>query len=382
MENGLTLIETTTAALLFTPGGIEPILERIEREAREEASQLDIATAANRKALNSLAFKVTKSKTFLESKRKELVSDEKKRLALIDEQGKVSRDRLDKLAEEIRKPLTDWEDADKLRVLGLEAKVSAVNALGVISYGATVSDLEDRLAAFSSIDLSNMQEFASRASLAASQTEKALALALQDAKQREADRVEAERLRAEAIIREQKDREDKIAREAREKAQRETEEERRRIEEDRFKAEARAKQAEAEKIAEAERADREAKAAEERRIAEAAKAEQDAQEAAKRHAEEIARLDERRRTEAKQALEKAEHNRLRAIEAERQRAANELARVEAEAKARERDKAHKAEIHSGAMIALTTATGIPRDVAKEIVIAIAKGAIPNVKITY
>jgi hypothetical protein len=374
MENGLAIIESTTAVQLFAPGALDTIISRIELEAREEASKLDISTVAGRKAIASLSFKVAKSKTFIDSKRKDLVADEKKRLAAIDAEGRVAWNRMEALQEEIRKPLTDWEEADKQRCAILEVRVKNLADLGSIPYGSTTADLENRIAILDGLDMSNMMEFTSRAELTEAQTRKALTTALAEAKQRDAEKAENERLRKEAAEREQKERDERIAKEAREKAQREAEEERHRIEQEKFAAEARAKQAEAARV-ESERL------AEERRVAAEARAKQEAEEAAKRHAEALAQAEERRNQEAKAAEERAERERLAAVESERERVAAEARKVAAETEARERDKKHKSAVMGAAKDALIAA-GIPEEHAKAAVLAIQRGQVPAVRIEF
>jgi hypothetical protein len=88
MSTALVNVEAMTAVEIFRPGAIDPLLGAIKEEVRQQASKLDISTEPNRKAIASLAFKVAKSKTFIDGQRKSLVADEKKRLAAIDAEGR------------------------------------------------------------------------------------------------------------------------------------------------------------------------------------------------------------------------------------------------------------------------------------------------------
>lgn len=377
MENGLAIISTTdiVPSEHFKSGGSRAFLESVKQTVREQASNLDISTKKGRDALASLAYQVARTSTGLDDLGKELVEGWKTQAKIVDVERKICRDELKELQTEVRKPLTDWENADKIRVIELETKVVEMASLGSISYGATVADIQVLIAKADSLDMSNMQEFTSRAELAESQTRKALTSALQEAIRRDEERVENERLRKEAAEREQKERDERIAKEAREKAQREAEAERVRAEQEKFEAEARAKQSEAARV-ESERL------AEERRVAAEARAKQEAEDAAKRHAEELAKAEERRKLEAKEAEERAERERRDSVEAERERVAAEARKVAAETEAREKDKKHKAAINNAAVIALGGLPGISTQLARDIVTAIAKGEIPNVKISY
>jgi colicin import membrane protein len=427
MENGLAIIDLgeITAIQLFAPGQLEASVGQIERETRDKLSKLDISTAKGREAIASLNHYVARSKTFIDGKRKELVADEKRRLAAIDAEGKVYWNRLESLQKEVTRELDAWKEADSKRCALLEYKVSKMAELGSVGHGATTYEIECRIAEVDALDMSNMQEFTSRAELAESQTRKALATALEESQQRDAEKSENERLRKEAAEREQKERDERIAKEAREKAQREAEEERHRIEQEKFAAEARAKQAEAARV-ESERL------AEERRVAAEARAKQDAEEAEKRHNEAVAAAakkaeddriafeaaekrraeiaeaqrkeaeerhardlqeqkeraereakvaEERRQREAKEAADRAERDRVAALEAERERVAAEARKVAAETEARERDKKHKSAVMGAAKDALIAA-GIPEEHAKAAVLAIQRGQVPAVRIEF
>jgi hypothetical protein len=348
MESALAVLETKTAIELFKPGAMDDVLSRIEAEVR--STPKDISTEAGRKAIASLAYKVARSKTFIEDQRLALVSDEKKRLAAIDAEGKKMRDRLDALKIEARQPLTDYENAEKERIAKHEGNISAMELAGTLDFGASIDDIKKRIEIVESVDLTVFQEFTDRAKSTKESVLSGLQTKLKIAEKQEADRIEMEKLRVEAEARAKKDREDSIAREAREKAQKEAEAERQRVERDKFEAEARAKQAEAAKIE--------------------AEAKRDAEESAKRHAEATAA-----------ALRKAEEDAKAAVEAEKARVAAEAKRVAEETKAREKDKAHKAEVNSAALAGFITA-GLSESDAKKAVTAIAKGLIPNVKISY
>src|SRR5690348_15385756 len=104
-------ISTLTPATVFAPGGMEGIISKLEAEVR--AIDRDISTPEGREAVKSLAYKVARSKTALDEMGKELVAGIKKQAGAIDADRKLARDRLDALKEEVRGPLTAWEEAEK-----------------------------------------------------------------------------------------------------------------------------------------------------------------------------------------------------------------------------------------------------------------------------
>jgi len=110
-----------TALKVFDNGGAAKLIEDIEVEARRFVP--DISTSKSRKEIASLAYKIARSKTALDKLGKDLVSDWKVKAKAVDLERKLIRDRLDALALEIRRPLTEWEESESRRIE--EEKLSA-----------------------------------------------------------------------------------------------------------------------------------------------------------------------------------------------------------------------------------------------------------------
>jgi hypothetical protein len=317
-DSALLKIDKMTPEQIFAPGTMDPILEAIRTEVMRQASKLDISTEQNRKALGSLAFKVTKSKTFIEGQRKSLVAAEKKRLAAIDAEGRRIWDILEGIAIEVRKPLTDWEQIDKDRVSRHEATLASLLEAAKVPFGATVSDLKAIIARVEAIDPATCEEFAQLASGHKATALKELNAALKFSEEMERQKSENERLKAAAAERETQERAISAARFAREQAERDAEAERQRLMAEKQQAEDRA-------------------AAAERRA-------------------------------------------LQAVEEERARAAEAKAKEDAETAKREANKKHVAKINKEIMDALLDLSF--GDDLEILVKAIAAGKIPHVTITY
>ena len=107
-------IEQQALAVAFSiDGGINSIIEQITTQAREKARNLDAETQKGRKELASIAYSVSKTKTWLDEQGKNLVSEAKSKIKVVDNERKAVRDQLDLLRDEIRKPVTDFEDAER-----------------------------------------------------------------------------------------------------------------------------------------------------------------------------------------------------------------------------------------------------------------------------
>jgi len=366
MSTSLATIESVnaiTSVELFKPGTILSVVETIERLARDKAANLDVSTIEGQKAFASVAYQVARSKSYIDDSGKDLGEEYREKLNAINADRKIARERLDALKDEVRKPLTDLENADKARKAAHEAALTEIQAAGTFTTDnwqrLTSEAIADRIAEIEG-HTRNWEEFAVRAAGVKAVALAAMQKAFSYAQKAEAERAELERLRAEAAERAIKEREEaaakaateaaeRKAREAAEAAQRAAQAEQQRIENERLQAEAKAKQAEAQKI-EAEK-----------------RLEAEKQAAARR---------------AEQAAEQAKRNQERAIEAERERVAAEERRVKAEAETRERNKKHRAAINRTAKQDLIDHAQLPADVAETVIAAIAKGLIANVTITY
>lgn len=351
----LAIIQHLTPQVVFVPGGVESVLSKIENEVRSFHS--DISTKAGREAVASLAYKIARSKTALDDMGKNLVSEWKVKASAVDTERRVIRDRLDELKDEVRRPLTDWENADKLRIEGHEAAIATVEALLVFQASDPApADLKARIEQLNAMPAREWQEFSGRATAAIAATHAKLKERLDTAEKRETERLELDRLRREQTEREQRERDEKIAREAAERARLDAEQKaaneakaaaekaeqhRKQIEQERAAAEARAAKAEAD------------------RVAAAAKAEND----------------------KRVAAEAAERAKEAAVAAERKRAEEEKAKAAAETAKREANTKHRAKVNNEALTALV-ALGLSAEQGTAVVTAIAKNTIPHIQIAY
>lgn len=340
-----------TALQVFSaPAGLDPYLAKIKEEL--DAFVPDVTTKKGRDAIASIAHKVARSKTALDNIGKELVADLKDVPKKIDAERKRMRDMLDAWKDEVRAPLTEWEEAEAARITRHKTGIELIE-LAAATHDYSVSTLRNTLAGIDAMVINETwEEFEAEAHRAKAKTIESLNTAIEAREKYDAEQAELARLRAEAAAREQKEREERIAKDAAERAQRE--------------AEACA-QAERE---EAIRREQEAKAAAERRELELKLAAETA-EREKLAAEQ----------RAAQAIKDAEARAEAAARAERQRIADEAAKVKAEEDRREADKAHKGRVNRAALKALVDG-GLTEDAAKVAITLIAQGKVPSVRINY
>lgn len=332
--NELIVIEPANALTIFTsPNAVDPLLERIRSEI--DAFKPDITTAGGRKAVASMAYKVARAKTYLDDAGKKLADQQKEIPKKIDATRKRIRDLLDEWKDEVRLPLTEWEAAEEARIAKHKSGVEWFSLRATENGNLDAAELRGTIADVEARQITEAwEEFASDAAFAKEKALTSLRAALAKREAYEAEQEELARLRAEAAAREQKEREERIAADAADKARR----------------------------------DAEAKADADRKAAEAA---------AQREREAA----ERRELELKLAAETAERRAAEAEAKAKRDAEAEVRRIADEAAKREADKAHRAKIN-GAALAAFVASGIDDATARAVITLIAQRSIPHISITY
>lgn len=335
--------------------GTKSLFEKIATEARSVI--FDMSVKKERDALKSFAYNLSRTKTTVDNYGKELVSEIKKKSGVIDADRKFWRDNMELLQDEIRKPLTDFENAEKERINNHNAFVMSFVVLSAPQAYENKDSLyiKDMILNVENTAINDsLEEFKDEAELAKFKALEVLRTALANREKYEAEQAELERLRIAEQQRQQQERDTQIAREATEKAQREAEEKAR---------------FEAEKVA---REKLESEQREARLIAE-------------KEASELREV--QLQQQAEQREKQAKIDRENAVVAERQRIENE--RITAEKAQREADHArlanreHMRSIHqevSKAMLSLNT--GLSDIQIKDLITAIAKNQIPHVSIKY
>lgn len=348
----------------FKSGGIDTVKSFLENnfdtysaEINAEVPQVD--SEEGRKRIKALGAEINKKLSEVDSPMRDYLRDIKKQPKLIEAIAKENKEKFTKLRADILKPLEDaqqWQN-DKLEWL---AEIVQICASG----NTDLEDLKAMIGQVESFDLDSVwPELKKKFKVAHENALTTARVTLERVEAQEAQEAELEELRRKQAEAEQAERDRKVAEQAAEdarkaaerKAQKEREDVERRAVESKQREEA-AKQAEAKAI-------RDAELAEERRVQESEAAKQreaqakiDAEAAAKRQAE-------------------------KAAAAERKAIADEEARQKQEALARENDKKHRTTVNRR-NLAVLLAIGISEEDGKKVIIAIAKGELPDCRIYY
>lgn len=298
----ISLPETLPVELFTNEVEFDKMLEQIRNAVNSHVP--DVTTKKGRDEIASLARKVSSTKVVLDNAGLGLTEGWRTQTKKVNDARNRIKDQLDALRDQARKPLTEWENAEKARVDGHETRLGRLREIAGTGFGKSSEDLKALKQELDELpmDADKWEEFHGKACIAHGAAVDTIARLITDAEKREADRAELEALRREKEERDRIDQEkaelDRLDREAKEREENE-------------------------------------RLAEEQRARDIAEAEARAREQAEREAKEKAEAAER---EAKEALERAEREKREAIEKaerEKQEAIEAAARAEEERKQKE-----------------------------------------------
>jgi len=332
----------------------DEIVGKVDEEIK--ATPVDISTKKGRDVLISLSAKISRTKVALDNRGKELAEPQKLITKAIDAERKAMREALEKRRDEVRAPVTAWENKEKERVAKSDAAFEYLHTWKSQTHSEVkVEDMDSKqIGAFNDHLLKTLlpgdpeifgEDLEDYENLV---NDKLLEIGVfqGNRKQDEADRAELAQLRAE-----------REAREAREAEERAEVEEQERI----------ARQREQLAAEERQKARAETEAAEQR----AQQAEQDRIDAEKRAQE-----------EAKRAAAEAERKQQEAVAAEKKRAENErLAQEEADRR-RAADLENRNRVHKATVDELVKHADISEAQANRIITAIDDGKVLALRIQY
>lgn len=355
-------ISADNAPAIYVAGGLGQFFEAVKAEVTGEVP--DLTTVKGRARIASLAATVSKSKKAVETPGRDYLKRLKEMPKVVEAELREFVTKMDNLRDATRQPLTDWEAADQARKDKHVDGIDSMKDMALFGSTPPASVVARVIADLEAIEINDSwEEFLAEAAQVKDQTLAKLRTLHAERTQYEAEQAELTRLRLEKEARDKKDNEDRIAREAAEEATRKAEE-----------------KAQQDREAEAQRVRDEQAAAEKRESdlrLQAAESERQAEQA------------KREKIEAEQ---KAERDRLQGIEDQKraveQARLDEKARADAAAdeilrqqQARQADVAHKSKILGEAKQALI-GMNISEELAKAIVLKIARGEVPNVSIQF
>jgi colicin import membrane protein len=215
----IAIVEANPVTVLTDRQTFNRFYEEMKRQT--DALDADVTTDKGRKAIASMAYKVARTKTAIDDAGKKLNEEWRARINAVDESRREIRQQLDDLKEEVRRPLTEWEEADEARQQRCAAVIANLQSAATVEFGETAADVTSRRQTIEALTF-NEAEFEGllhQAQALRQQALDALAAAAERLQQEERDRAELERLRKEQEERAVREAERKRAEEAERAAQ-------------------------------------------------------------------------------------------------------------------------------------------------------------------
>lgn len=193
------------AIVLVDMARVDAFTAKVRAELDSDGFVPDVTTDKGRKAIAARAFRVTKAKTALDADAKKLTENWRRQTAIVNEARKRITDNLTEIAQEARRPLTEWEAAEAERVAKNQETMAEIRDAAMVGPAETSEEVANRgrriyLMKFEPPQWS--EEEAEQAEIAKGATVKALMAAVASIKQAEAERAELEKLRREKEERE------------------------------------------------------------------------------------------------------------------------------------------------------------------------------------
>jgi septal ring factor EnvC (AmiA/AmiB activator) len=323
-SNAITAFLNDPACVLNEDGLIDQILEELTR--RHGSLPTDMSTKKARDARRSAAAEIARMKAPVDTAAKKLTEEFRKKTADVNGRRRIALEKLEDFQHDLRKPLTDWEEAAKARQDKITCVFEQLNAAAHVGFDDTPESVAARIEQVQAIEIAP------------------------DVFQDDAEAAEAKRTGAIETLTAAHARLVQAAKEREELEQRRREDEERQAKE-RERAEAEQREAEARTRAE---------------------------EAAER-----AREDERRRIdqEAEERVQAAEREAQRLRDEQAAREAEDQRKQEAEKK-RAADAAHRRAIILQVAEDIAMASGIDQQGAEDIATAIADGQVRHTAIKF
>lgn len=176
------------------------------KEAQDNAVEsFDYETKQGDKDARSYIYKLRQLRAKIEAQRKAAKEYALDYGRAVDSQAKGLTQKVDELIAPHQKQLDDIAKREAARVAAHESRLRQVEALGIVTHGASSAEIREQLALLDRQSLDGLEEFADRVAAALARSRQTLAAALERAEVQEAEAAELQRLRAEVAERRRKE---------------------------------------------------------------------------------------------------------------------------------------------------------------------------------
>lgn len=187
-------LKALPAADFFSKHDLDKVVTLAHAEFKNET--VDVSTKTARDIIIANAFKFSTVKSAFVAKANEQTEEWKKKTKEVNTKRDNFITAMDKLRDETRKPVTDWEDADEKRQNAHKAAFAELSQLSIILPTITSDELRERLVNLKPYQDRDWEEYAKDAAPKLIQTEEFLTSTLDLTVQAESDRAELAKMKA------------------------------------------------------------------------------------------------------------------------------------------------------------------------------------------
>tara|TARA_R110000772_G_scaffold4573_6_gene16380 strand:+ start:4178 stop:5182 length:1005 start_codon:yes stop_codon:yes gene_type:complete len=214
MNELIEILEENALSVFTAEKGLDPYIRLIKAELKNFEPSLRNKTT--RAEIASKAAKVGKMKIYLDGEGKKLNERLKAQPKIIDAERKRCKDVLQAFQDEVRKPLTDWEDNERVRIDLIKSRILRMENIPQVEVGSELLKAHLTKLEITVID-DSFSEFKGDAAIAKDRAIIDTRQLIDAATTIENEKAELERLRKEAADQQQKEREEKLVKDAEER---------------------------------------------------------------------------------------------------------------------------------------------------------------------
>src|SRR3990167_2758935 len=138
-ESIAVVVQTTPGIVLLDRKKFAEFLQYVKQEIATIVP--DVPTEKGREAISKMAFKLSRTKTAIDNAGKELKEESLRKSQAIDAARREVREKLEALRDEVRLPLTKWEEEEETRKRLCQSQIDIFICARAISRSYTLTDV-------------------------------------------------------------------------------------------------------------------------------------------------------------------------------------------------------------------------------------------------
>ncbi len=135
--------ETKAIAYFKDSEKFDELLTNIEETCQNFVA--DVETKSGRADIKSMAYRVTRTRTTLDGWGKKLNEEKRAEIEAVDSVRRGMRERLEKLQDQVRKPLNEWEEQEGVRIARIKSRLQLINEHARVDFSASSAMISDHL---------------------------------------------------------------------------------------------------------------------------------------------------------------------------------------------------------------------------------------------